>query len=228
MSDSASAAPAAASRNRPAAAPKAARREKAAREIRLLSGGLPIAQIGPREGERMRAVLEESVARPLPEPPAKILALEAGRLNEALVSLGAMTRANFRAVDRVARIGGEIDRSHGFAAAGRSHSAGTLRLGAPAKNLLALPAAFVRPQMAPQAIEKPRFTPGNGAPSLLPLAGEGGAKRRMRANASSPPPTSSLRMAPQALEKRSKRARKWRPLSPPFSRLREKVARSAG
>src|SRR5271166_4070055 len=44
MSDSVSAAPADASRSRSAAAPRAARRGKTAREIRLLSGGLSIAE----------------------------------------------------------------------------------------------------------------------------------------------------------------------------------------
>ena len=165
MSNSVSAAPAAASRSRSAAAPRAARRNEAERETRPLSGGASIADFAAREGEkRMRARLQETFARRLPEPP-EVLALEVGRLDEALLVSCTMAKANLPGVGRVVKILRERDRILGFAAAGRSHTAGPLRLAAPAQNPLALPAPpFVRPQMAPQALEKAQNAPGNGAP----------------------------------------------------------------
>ena len=170
MSDSVSAAPAAASLGRLAAAPKAARRKKAEREMRLLNGAAPIADIAAWEGkERMCALLQERLAR-LPEPP-EVLTLEVSRLTVARVRPGAMAKANLRGVDGIVKIVREFDGTHWFAAPGRSQRAGTQRLPTPAQNPLALPAPpFVRPEMAPQAVEKLRFVEGNGAP--LALAGD--------------------------------------------------------
>ena len=107
MSDSVSAAPA--SHSRPAAAPKAARRNKAEREIRLSQSGVSIADVAALEGEmRMRARLQESFARRLPEAPAEILAL--------LACDGAMAKANLEAIDRVVEIARGLDRTRRFAA----------------------------------------------------------------------------------------------------------------
>jgi hypothetical protein len=50
--------------------------------------------------------------------------------------------------------------------------------------------------LAPQPFEIAQNAPGNGAPSLRPPAGEGGAKRRMRAFSLSPPLKSGPQMAP--------------------------------
>ncbi len=110
VSDSVSAAPAAASRSQRAAAPKAARRNKARREIRLSHGGVPIADVAPREGEkRMRARRQENLARRLPEAARrKILAL--------LACDGARAKASVEAIDRVVTIAREFDRTRGFAA----------------------------------------------------------------------------------------------------------------
>jgi len=95
MSDSVSAAPADASRSRSAAAPRAARRGKTAREIRLLSGGLSIAETAAWEVEkRMRARLQENLACRLPGPPAELVALRIGCLTEALSVSCAMANAN--------------------------------------------------------------------------------------------------------------------------------------
>ena len=106
MSDSVSAA--AASRSRPAAAPKAARRNMARREIPLLHGG-SIADVAALEGEmRRRARLQESFGRRLPEPPAAILAL--------LACDGAMAKASLEAIERVGEIARGLDRTRRFAA----------------------------------------------------------------------------------------------------------------
>ncbi len=58
-----------------------------------------------------------------------------------------------------------------------------------------------RMTLAPQPLEIAQNALGNGAPSLRPPAGEGGAKRRMRAFSLSPPLKSGPQMAPQAFEK---------------------------
>ncbi len=65
----------------------------------------------------MRALVQEILARRMPQPPAEFLALQVGRLNEALiVAFGAMADGNLQAVDRVARLARELDRYHGFSA----------------------------------------------------------------------------------------------------------------
>ena len=113
-------------RNRSIEARRAARVEKAVRERRIvdsLNRGVSAAEIAAREGvteKRMRAAVREILARRMPEAPADYVALQLGRLNEALlVAYSAMSGANIRAVECVVRIVREMDRYHGFAAAGR-------------------------------------------------------------------------------------------------------------
>ena len=114
-------------RDRSPAARRAARVKKAEREqriVNLLNRGVSVAEIAGREGRslsRMRALVQELLARRMPQPPAEFLALQVGRLNEALlISYGAMHNdqkgANFEAIDRVVKIVRELDRYHGFAA----------------------------------------------------------------------------------------------------------------
>ena len=65
----------------------------------------------------MRVLVQEILARRTPSPPSEFLALQVGRLNEALmVSFSAMGGGNLEAVDRVVKIVRELDRYHGFAA----------------------------------------------------------------------------------------------------------------
>ncbi len=59
-------------------------------------------------------------ARRTPHPPEEFVAIQVGRLNEALlVAYSAMTGANLKAGDRVVKIVREFDRYNGFAAAER-------------------------------------------------------------------------------------------------------------
>jgi DNA-binding CsgD family transcriptional regulator len=115
-------------RDRSPEARRAARARRADREQRivsLLNRGVSVAEIAVQEGRsvsRMRALVREILARRMPQPPAEYLALQIGRLNEALlVSYSAMHNkqkgANFEAIDRVVKIVRELDRYHGFAAA---------------------------------------------------------------------------------------------------------------
>jgi DNA-binding CsgD family transcriptional regulator len=108
MSGFAETVPPAPVRNRSLEARRAARLAKARRErriVRLLNGGVSVAEIAAREEvteKRMRALVSEILARRMPEPPAEFLALQVSRLNEALlVAYSAMSGANLKAVDLV-------------------------------------------------------------------------------------------------------------------------------
>jgi len=134
-------------RDRSTEARRAARQEKFEREKRIvnyLNAGVSVVEIAEREGvthRRMRAVVQEILARRTPAPPAEFLAMQVGRLNEALlVSYSAMSGANLRAVDRYVRIVRELDRYHGFAAPEPPARPGPSRLAAPAKASLLLEA----------------------------------------------------------------------------------------
>jgi hypothetical protein len=112
-------------RDRSVEACRAARLKKADRESRivsLLNRGVSVAEIAATEGlslSRMRRLVQATLVKRLPQPPAEFLALQLSRLNEALlVSYSAMYNSasgtNFEAVDRVVKIVRELDRYHGF------------------------------------------------------------------------------------------------------------------
>ena len=110
-----------------------------------------------------------------------------------------MANANPQGVGRVVKILREPGRTHGFAAAGQLRRVEPLRLAAPATNPLTLSGQpFSRPELAPQAVEKPQNAPGNGAPgsrsreTSLPQA---------QASACAATQSSRPQMAPQATEK---------------------------
>jgi hypothetical protein len=140
-------------RDRSTQARRRAREAKAAREghiIDLLNRGVSVAEIASRSGvsiKHMRNLVRKILAERMPQPPAEYLALQVGRLNEALiVSYSAMydstTGANFEAIDRVIRIVRELDRYHGFAAAPRPREeVETRRLPPPAASPIAIPPA---------------------------------------------------------------------------------------
>jgi hypothetical protein len=124
MSTAVEPAPPPARRDRSVKARHEARLVKSRRERRivdLLNCGRPVAEIAGLENvteKRMRALVQEILARRAPQPPAEFLAQQVSRLHEALlVSYSAVSDGNLRAVDRVVRIVRELDRYHGFAAA---------------------------------------------------------------------------------------------------------------
>ncbi len=92
------------------------------RIVDLLNRGLSMAEIAGREGvtlNRMRKVVRDILAKRMPQAPAEYLALQIGRLNEAMfLSYGHMyapeTGPNFKAIDSVVKIVREMDRYHGF------------------------------------------------------------------------------------------------------------------
>ena len=113
-------------RNRSIEARRAARLARFERErliVDFLNRGVPVAEIAARIGvteKRMRALVNEILARRMPAAPEDFVALQVSRLNEALlVAYGAMSDKNLRAVGLVVKIVRELDRYHGFAAAGR-------------------------------------------------------------------------------------------------------------
>jgi hypothetical protein len=153
-------------RDRSAAARRAARLKKAEREARIISylnRGVSVAEIAARERltlKRMRNLVQEILAKRMPQPPGEFLALQVSRLSEALlVSYSAMhdsvAGTNFKAVDRVVRIVRELDRYHGLAPYGAPQRAPeTLRLAAPSETPLALEGATRSDsEMAPQTIQ---------------------------------------------------------------------------
>ena len=108
-------------RSRSIEARRAKRVEKAHRERRivdLLNDGVSVAEIAAREGvteKRMRAVVREILGRRMPQAPADYAALQASRLDEALlVAMSAMSGTDLRAVECVVKILREMDRYHGF------------------------------------------------------------------------------------------------------------------
>jgi DNA-binding NarL/FixJ family response regulator len=72
-------------RNRSAAARRAARLRKVTREARiigLLNRGVSVVEIAAREGlslKRMRNLVREILAKPMPQPPAEFLSLQISR-----------------------------------------------------------------------------------------------------------------------------------------------------
>jgi hypothetical protein len=112
--------------------------------VDYLNRGVSVAEIATRlnVGEkRMRAVIREILGRRQPHPPEEFVAIQVSRLNEALlVAYSAMSVTNLKAVDQVVRIVRELDRYHGFAAAGRRPAP---RLDAPAAAAMTFGAALV-------------------------------------------------------------------------------------
>ena len=179
-------------RDRSIAARRAARVAKFERErliVDSLNRGVSVAEIARRIGvteKRMGALASEILARRLPEAPEDFAALQASRLNEALLAAwSAMSPDNLEAVALVVRIAREIDRYHGFAASGRPPRREP-RADAEAQETPALAetasrewkqasipepgdvearsaSSANRPEKAPQAIEKMESAPDTGA-----------------------------------------------------------------
>jgi transposase-like protein len=184
MSVAAVVAPAAKTRNRSIEARRKARAAKAERErliVDLLNRGVAVAEIAARIGvteKRMRAIVKEILARRRPETPEDFVALQVGRLNEALlIAYDAMSAENLRAVALVVRIVRELDRYHGLFPAGRRGSRNGREVGETAEEPPAPPPD--RLQTAAQSVENAQNAPGNGGtenrnePARTPLAGAG-------------------------------------------------------
>jgi hypothetical protein len=163
----------------PSAGERAARLANFKREqliVDTLNRGVSVAEIAARfdVGEkRMRATIRDprtgirGLARREPHPPEAFVAIQVSRLNEALlVAYSAMSGTNLKAVDRVVKIVRELNRYHGFAAAGRRRSEPE-RLGAPAEGTATYGSALIcSARFAAECAEEIEFEPN----ARLPLA----------------------------------------------------------
>ena len=133
-------------REKLAEARRKARAKRDAREkwiIDKLNGGMSVTELAARQGvtlRRMQILVREILASRAPSPPAEYLALQVNRLNEAMiVAFGAMAGSNLKAVDRVVRIVGEMDRYPGFFPRRARAPRNRRRLALPAREPPALP-----------------------------------------------------------------------------------------
>jgi hypothetical protein len=150
---------------------RAARIEKFKRErvvIDYLNRGVSVREIAAQLGvteKRMRAIVKEVLAAHMPGPPQEFVALQISRLNEALlVAYSAMSGMNLKAVDRVVRIVRELDRYHGFFRAERRSPRDEREVEAKVEEPRGLLPR--RPEMAPQALEKPQSAPEKAATGM--------------------------------------------------------------
>ena len=133
-----------------------AQRAKAARHVKIfnmLAAGMPVSEIALREGislRRMRATIQELLARREADPHDGFAQFQIARLNDAMmIAHTAMMEGNLQAVDRVVKLVHELERYHGF----------RLVVAAPAKQLSA-------PEAAPALLAPPSIEAvGNGAAS---------------------------------------------------------------
>jgi hypothetical protein len=137
---------------------RAARLAKFEREkvvVECLNRGVSVAEIAAHLGigdKRTRAVIREILARRMPAPPEEYVAVQVGRLHEALrVAYSALGGQNLNAVDRVVKIVRELDRYHGLSPERRVPEAP--RLAAPAQSPAYSGALTYSANIAPQAIE---------------------------------------------------------------------------
>ena len=204
-------------RNRSLEARRAARRAKFERErlvVDFLNRGVSVAEIAERIGvteKRMRALVKEILARRMAAAPEDYAALQASRLNEALlVAMSAMAPENLKAVALVVRIVRELDRYHGYVGAearahlprrsgedvGRSPTDGVWNAGCDA----------------------------DGLPALVVQA-FGQSKQLATPHPSSSSTASPAEKAPRP-PRRPRCARKWRPKRLKRRNLRPKMSRS--
>ncbi len=181
---------------------RASRLAKFKREQRIvdyLNRGVSVAEIAARVGvgeKRMRAIMREILARRMPAPPEEFVAIQVGRLNDALpVAYSAMSPTNLKAVDQVVKIVRELDRYGGAFAAEWARPEAP-RLDAPAEGDVAFAKAWlVSAELAwaggDDRLENPAQSPENidsapGNPLALLEPGEG--RGRSAAARIAPPP----------------------------------------
>ncbi len=168
-------------------AARLARFEREQTIVGFLNRGVSIPEIAAKTGvgeKRMRAAVREILFRRMPKGPEEFAAIQASRLNEALlVAFSAMTDLNLQAVDRVVRIVRELDRYHGFIPAAARETPLRARpqaLAPPADAALTFGAAawICRVEVGPQTLAPclPRASADD--PLVLRSDAAGGASRR--------------------------------------------------
>ena len=172
----------------------------------------------PRRDGEAHARARQRDPRRAPAAPEEYAALQASRLNEALlVAMSAMSPANLKAVALVVRIVRELDRYHGFVPAARRPRRGALAeavvegdTAQTAFEEARLPSALDAaappahgPRTAPQALEKSESAPENCALPAAPeeaLPASVGPQEAAAADASgeAPPPRAAAEDADPA------------------------------
>ncbi len=131
----------------PPPAPRTAmRRATAERKLRILerlTAGVSVAHIARVENvtiRRVRQIIAEMLAKREVDPPAGFVQLQIARLGDAMqVAHTMMMEGGLKAMDRVIRLAGELDRYHGFGRAeiaSAPQAAPPPRIGPPARELL--------------------------------------------------------------------------------------------
>ncbi len=130
--------------------PRSPRRASAERKLRILerlTAGISVAHIAQTEKltiRRVRQIIGEMLARREVDPPAGFVQLQIARLSDAMtVAHTMMMEGDLKAMDRVIKLAGELDRYHGF---GRAEIASA-------------PQAAPPPQIGPPARELPAPKP---------------------------------------------------------------------
>ena len=150
----------------PAPAParrSAARRATAERKLRILerlTAGVSVGHIANAENitiRRVRQIIAEMLAKREVDPPAGFVQLQIGRLSDAMmVAHTRMMEGDLKAMDRLIRLVGELDRYHGFGgaqlAAAPQAAPPPPQLAPPARELLAPKPA---PAEAEEEISRP-------------------------------------------------------------------------
>ncbi len=181
--------------------------------VDYLNRGVSIGEIAARLGfseARMDAVVRDILGRRMPAPEV-FAAIQASRLNEALlVAVSAMTDMNLRAVDRVIRIVRDLDRYHGFVAAGRRLPEPS-RLAAPTDDAMTCGDALVG-RLGPTAQEREAI-------SCAPV---------LASDAARPPHAPRARVAPQRTGRSWLVERRRMPEDAPGGRRRVSSSRKPG
>jgi hypothetical protein len=127
----------------PQRSPRRASAERKLRILERLTAGVSVAHIAQTEKitiRRVRQIIGEMLARREVDPPAGFVQLQIARLSDAMsVAHTMMMEGDLRAMDRVVKIVGELDRYHGFGraeAAAAPAPAPPAALEAPARKLL--------------------------------------------------------------------------------------------
>ncbi|MGO8800981.1 MAG: hypothetical protein ACLQJL_18070 [Roseiarcus sp.] len=101
----------------------AARRATAQRKLRIveqLVAGMSVARIAQAENRsvrRVRQIIAQTLAEREIDPPAGFVQLQIARLNDAMmVAHTRMIEGDLRAIDRLVKLVGELDRYHGLRA----------------------------------------------------------------------------------------------------------------
>ena len=140
----------------------AARRATAARKLRIveqLAAGMSVARIAQAENcsiRRVRRIIAETLEQREIDPPAGFVQLQIARLNDAMmVAHTRMIEGDLRAMDRLVKLVGELDRYHGL---GRAPAAPAPQAPPPAPLQIAAPtSALPLLQPAPKTAEAEIF-----------------------------------------------------------------------